>query len=208
MTRFDATFGEVVGVQFGSWFASKQDLSDAGVHRQIMGGMWGGQDGTRSIVLNEGYVDDEDLGDRIIYTGHGGQDGDGRQVHDQQWTRANAGMRTNHEHRIPVRVVRGFKLRSPYAPSSGYRYDGLYSVDRCWQEPSVHGPLVCRFELTELATGSTVKFHEDGPTARYEGAGLRTARVTKMPAKPDLPKLTDEQRERIRLRREERRRDR
>lgn len=30
----------------------------------------------------------------------------------------------------PVRVIRGYKLDSPYAPSEGYRYDGLYTVEK------------------------------------------------------------------------------
>ena len=206
---FDSTFREITGIPPGSWFASKQDLSDAGVHRQIQGGMWGGQHGTRSIVLNEGYIDDEDLGDRILYTGHGGQDGEGNQVADQEWVLANAGMRVNHEHGIPVRVIRGFKLKSPYAPPSGYRYDGLYSVERCWREPSRHGPLVCRFELVELTPGSAVGFHHSGPTARFEGASRsRAKQVRAVATKPPLPALTDEQRDRILRRREERRRDR
>jgi E3 ubiquitin-protein ligase UHRF1 len=34
----------------------------------------------------------------------------------------------------PVRVIRGFKLPSPYAPKTGYRYDGLYLVKKVHQE--------------------------------------------------------------------------
>lgn len=30
----------------------------------------------------------------------------------------------------PVRVIRGFKLKSQYAPREGYRYDGLYTVEK------------------------------------------------------------------------------
>ena len=31
---------------------------------------------------------------------------------------------------LPVRVVRGYKLKSVYAPYAGYRYDGLYRVEK------------------------------------------------------------------------------
>ena len=62
-------FGEVDGVEPGTLFESKQDLAKAGVHHQVFGGMAGGEKGTESIVLNEGYVDDVDLGATIIYTG-------------------------------------------------------------------------------------------------------------------------------------------
>lgn len=34
------------------------------------------------------------------------------------------------ETKNPVRVIRGYKLKSPYAPAEGYRYDGLYVVER------------------------------------------------------------------------------
>ena len=34
------------------------------------------------------------------------------------------------ETKEPVRGIRGFKLRSPYAPAEGYRYDGLYTVEK------------------------------------------------------------------------------
>lgn len=192
------SFGEVDGVEPGTLFQYKQDLANAGVHHQVFGGMAGGEYGTESIVLNEGYVDDKDLGATILYTGHGGQDDQGRQVSDQQWVRANAGMRVNQAQQLPVRVTRGYKLRSGYAPTSGYRYDGLYRVEDCWQEPSIHGPLVCRFKLIELT--------EPGVQARP---------TTRNPIKWDaneprepLPELSDEQRERIRLRREQRRLDR
>ena len=34
------------------------------------------------------------------------------------------------ETKQPVRVIRGYKLHSPYAPLEGYRYDGLYTVEK------------------------------------------------------------------------------
>ena len=32
----------------------------------------------------------------------------------------------------PVRVIRGYKLPTVFAPESGYRYDGLYNVTKAW----------------------------------------------------------------------------
>jgi putative restriction endonuclease len=61
-----------------------------------------------SIVLSGGYVDDEDLGDVIIYTGEGGRDPNtGRQVADQQLTLGNKALAENHLNGIPIRVHRG-----------------------------------------------------------------------------------------------------
>lgn len=48
----------------------------------------------------------------------------------------------------PVRVIRGFKLKSVYAPSTGYRYDGLYHVTKAWMEDGLEGYKVCKYALT------------------------------------------------------------
>lgn len=36
----------------------------------------------------------------------------------------NLALSLNAESRQPVRVIRGYKLQSPFAPEYGYRYDG------------------------------------------------------------------------------------
>ena len=65
-------YGPIAGVPVGATFATRMDLYKAGVHRLTQGGITGGGDGSESIVLNEGYVDDFDLGYEVIYTGHEG----------------------------------------------------------------------------------------------------------------------------------------
>lgn len=68
-------FGEVPGYPRGSLFLNRRDLSTSGVHRPMMAGISGGGDvGADSIVLSGGYEDDFDLGNVIVYTGHGGND--------------------------------------------------------------------------------------------------------------------------------------
>ena len=72
-------FGSIPNHLVGSLFADRRSLSAATVHRPPQAGISGSKtDGADSIVLNGGYVDDEDYGDVIIYTGHGGQDGRGK----------------------------------------------------------------------------------------------------------------------------------
>lgn len=39
-------------------------------------------------------------------------------------------MQKSCETKKPVRVIRGYKLHSEYAPAEGYRYDGLYTVEK------------------------------------------------------------------------------
>ena len=38
--------------------------------------------------------------------------------------RGNLSLSRSCETGTPIRVVRGYKLRGPYAPEEGYRYDG------------------------------------------------------------------------------------
>ena len=107
-------FGPIRGVPVGRVFANRQELHDAKVHRPIQAGISGSKyEGADSIVLNGGYADDEDSGDVIVYTGHGGQDERGRQVRDQQVTDSgNAGLKISFEEQLPVGVIRGSGGRS------------------------------------------------------------------------------------------------
>ena len=141
-------YGAVDGVAVGDTFDTRAELRAAGLHRPLINGISGsGEAGAESIVLSGGYVDDEDHGDRIIYTGHGGRDPEtGRHVKDQEWTRGNRALQVSCETGAPVRVIRGHQCR-PNGPPFGYRYDGLWRVARAWQEPGRDGWLVCRFEM-------------------------------------------------------------
>ena len=123
-----ATFGDVQGVSEGELFKNRVEVKKAGIHSQNQAGISGrAQEGADAIVLNEGYEDDEDNGDEIIYTGQGRRDlKSGSQIADQELERGNQALVTSELRGLPVRVIRGPKLKSPYAPKSGYRYDGLY----------------------------------------------------------------------------------
>jgi putative restriction endonuclease len=116
-----------------------------------------------SIVLSGGYTDDEDYGDVIIYTGEGGRDQKtGRQVADQTLTGGNLALAHNYKDGIPVRVNRGYKLDSKYAPKSGYRYDGLYRIENYWRESGQDGFLVWRYRLTKLVDSEVITVAEEG----------------------------------------------
>ena len=116
--------GEIYGIQAGHHFDSRQALCDAGVHRMTQNGIagYGGNQPAESIVLSGGSQDDIDDGDEILYTGEGGRDpASGRQIRDQQLTKGNLGLVRACEQGFPIRVCR----KTP----SGYRYDGLYSIE-------------------------------------------------------------------------------
>ena len=86
----DRVFGAIPGVPEGTAFASRAEVAQAGVHPPTQAGISGSQnEGADSIVISGGYEDDEDRGDEIIYTGHGGQDDAGHQIADQELTGGN-----------------------------------------------------------------------------------------------------------------------
>ena len=148
----ERVFGHIPGYPEGSRFESRAELSEAGVHRPTMAGISGSErEGADSIVLSGGYEDDEDLGEEIVYTGHGGRDAEsGRQVAHQRLTKGNLALAHSSIEGLLVRVIRGENLDSPYAPPSGYRYDGLYMVDDYWQGEGRSGFRVWRYRLIKL----------------------------------------------------------
>jgi putative restriction endonuclease len=161
-------FGPIAGISVGKIFASRQELSTAKVHRPTQAGISGsGKDGSDSIVLNGGYADDEDHGDVIVYTGHGGRDARGNQVQDQQITDpGNAGLKISFEDQLPVRVVRGFNGDPKWSPESGYRYDGLYLVSRFWEAIGFDGYKVCRYLLDRVEQTKVIEAADGTPVDR------------------------------------------
>ncbi len=103
--------------------------------------------------MSGGYEDDQDHGSWIVYTGHGGRDPNtGKQVADQSIDASgNAALMTSSLTGRPVRVVRGRNPDSPFAPSAGFRYDGLFRVESWWTERGQSGFAVCQFRMVQLA---------------------------------------------------------
>lgn len=153
----DELFGHPPGVKIGETWATRMDCLRAGVHRATRAGIHGSQiHGTYSIVISGGYQDDYDKGETIIYTGAGGQDERTHmQTSDQRLDHPhNAALVKSLEfgHRRKVRVIRGSKLGSKFAPGTidgptVYRYDGLYTVTHFEQRKGIHGFDIFVFEL-------------------------------------------------------------
>ncbi len=175
------TYGHIDGVPVGATFPSRVALSQAGIHRATVAGITGGADGSESIVLNEGYVDDEDHGDVVIYTGHGGQDSNTRrQVQDQELKVGNKGLVVCREQGFPVRVCRGPKLQSAFRPDGVYRYDGLYRVEDCWHDRGQDGHKIYRFRLVAIPGESTNfgnQIHDEPDPMRPTGSAGPALRV-------------------------------
>ncbi|XP_054716730.1 E3 ubiquitin-protein ligase UHRF1-like [Uloborus diversus] len=88
-------FGPIPGVEVGTLWKFRVQVSESGVHRPHVAGIHGREgDGAFSIVLSGGYEDDLDEGEEFKYTGSGGRDLSGNkrcaeQSCDQTLTRMN-----------------------------------------------------------------------------------------------------------------------
>ncbi|XP_011151533.1 E3 ubiquitin-protein ligase UHRF1 isoform X2 [Harpegnathos saltator] len=162
--------GPIPGVEVGTCWMFRVQVSESGVHRPHIAGIHGREtDCAYSLVLSGGYEDDIDNGDDFIYTGSGGRDLSGNkrtagQSCDQTLTRMNKALAINCNAKlnategataqnwkkgIPVRVVRNFKLAkySKYAPREGNRYDGIYKVVRYYPDTGKSGFRVWKYVL-------------------------------------------------------------
>ncbi|CAM5340972.1 hypothetical protein GCM10010329_36400 [Streptomyces spiroverticillatus] len=157
MSAYLARFGHVDEILPGTQFPSRKAVQEARLHKEEQAGISWGRDsaGLRAadaIVLNKGYVDDQDHWDEIVYTGVGGRDpSTKKQVRDQSWeTGGNEGLRHSQRQGNPIRVIRGEEGEKHYSPAVGYRYDGLYEIVDSWDENGIDGFRICRFKLRRL----------------------------------------------------------
>lgn len=175
-------FGHVPGYPEGSLFENRAELHAAGVHRHLQAGIAGSQtEGTESIVLSGGYEDDQDFGDTIIYTGYGGRDPEtGQQTHDQPFARWNRALAYSGQNGLPIRVIRGFDHDSPYSPSAGYSYDGLYTVEDYWHDIGRSGFKIWRFRLVKIPERVVPGQVVAEEPADYSAAERREVRVSRV----------------------------
>ncbi|KAH9937933.1 PUA-like domain-containing protein [Amylocystis lapponica] len=150
------TYGPIEGVNVGDVWCSRKELVEIGLHLARTAGISGNQTyGAYSIVMSGGYTTDQDKGETIYYTGAGGKkEGDVAQTNHQSFEHMhNNWLMKSIESRRPVRLIRGSKLDSDYAPGPRsaskviYRYDGLYYVTKSRYTKDLNGNRVCQFRL-------------------------------------------------------------
>jgi len=141
-------FGNIENIDVGQIFENREMLSKARIHGPTMAGIWGREsEGACSIVLSGGYEDDIDELDYIFYTGQGGQDiPGGKQVADQEFVRGNKALMLSCKYSLPIRVTRGHQIKN--GPTKGYRYDGLYYVNKFERVKGKSAYYICRFHLS------------------------------------------------------------
>ncbi|KAJ7668893.1 PUA-like domain-containing protein [Mycena rosella] len=148
----DTRYGRPKNVPVGTRWDTRQECSEAGVHKPTVAGINGSKDGAFSIVMSGGYEDADD-GDTFVYIGTGGKrdsafGASGQQVADQTMDHPhNQYLQKSCDKGNHVRVVRGPNSNSPWAPMQGYRYDGLYTVTEAWEDKGIEGFKVCKFRF-------------------------------------------------------------
>lgn len=148
-------YGEIEGFPAGATFRDRRQLRTAGLHRPLQAGIDFAPGQPAASVVLSGVYPDEDEGDFILYTGQGGLlPGTSRVVADQKPILGNAALIRNRNTGIPVRVIRRF--------NRGFRYDGLFTVDRYFRErPASDGFLRWRYELRALPRAGALVVREE-----------------------------------------------
>ncbi|KAI9674482.1 MAG: hypothetical protein M1817_001820 [Caeruleum heppii] len=151
--RASKVFGHIEAIPNGTWLPSRKDFAIANVHRQPVAGIFGRKEGAYSVVVSGGD-DDVDNGDSFTFTGEGGSllhrsfetRKAEKQQADQQMNRGNLALKKSFETQNPVRVIRGYRGRTVWAPKAGFRYDGqLYKVTTWWDDRAQTGFRVFKF---------------------------------------------------------------
>ncbi|CAI0436598.1 unnamed protein product [Linum tenue] len=149
--------GSIPGIEIGDVFFFRMELCVLGMHGQAQAGIdylpgsqsSNGQPIATSIIVSGGYEDDEDAGDEITYTGHGGQDKFGKHCVHQKLEGGNLAMERSMHYGIEVRVIRGFKYEGSIS-SKIYVYDGLYKIHHYWFDMGKSGFGVYKFKLSRI----------------------------------------------------------
>ncbi|KAL6522824.1 Histone-lysine N-methyltransferase member suvh2 [Orobanche hederae] len=154
LNRDKRVVGDIPGVEIGDVFFFRMEMCVLGLHGQAQAGIdyvpisqsSNGEPIATSVIVSGGYEDDEDAGDVVVYTGHGGQDKHGRQVEHQKLECGNLALERSMNYGIEVRVMRGFKYEGSVS-GKVYVYDGLYKVTETWFDVGRSGFGVYKFKL-------------------------------------------------------------
>ncbi|XP_007035308.2 PREDICTED: histone-lysine N-methyltransferase family member SUVH9 [Theobroma cacao] len=157
LNRDKRIVGSIPGIEIGDLFFFRMELCVMGLHGQAQAGIdylpasqsSNGEPIATSIIVSGGYEDDQDAGDLIIYTGHGGQDKLSRQCMHQKLEGGNLALERSMHYGIEVRVIRGIKYENSVS-SKVYVYDGLYKILDCWFDVGKSGFGVYKYRLLRI----------------------------------------------------------
>ncbi|KAI4345925.1 hypothetical protein L6164_013010 [Bauhinia variegata] len=157
LNRDQRIVGSIPGIEVGDLFFFRMEMMVLGLHGQPQAGIdylpasqsTNGQPIATSVIVSGGYEDDEDGGEEIIYTGHGGQDKHSRQCEHQKLEGGNLAMERSMTYGIEVRVIRGIKYQGSLT-NKVYVYDGLYRIIDCWFDVGKSGFGVFKYKLMRI----------------------------------------------------------
>ncbi|KAJ7535281.1 hypothetical protein O6H91_12G026100 [Diphasiastrum complanatum] len=150
--------GPIPGIEVGDQFFFRIEMLVVGLHMQVQAGIdfivakesKFSEPVAVSIVASVGYDYDLNEGDTLIYTGQGGNvHKDDKIQEDQKLVRGNLALRNSHRQNLPVRVIRCYGKKNRKSDKI-YTYDGLYQVEKIWNEKGRSGCLVYKFCLQRL----------------------------------------------------------
>lgn len=91
------------------------------------------------------------------------------QTFDQSFTdKCNAALLTSSKTGNPIRVIRGYKGSSPWSPSEGYLYSGLYVCTRAWMADGLSGFKVCRYAFERLPDQDPLPLGDESTGSRSD----------------------------------------
>ncbi|XP_030470039.1 histone-lysine N-methyltransferase family member SUVH2-like [Syzygium oleosum] len=157
LNRDKRIVGSIPGICVGDIFFYRMELMVLGLHGQTQAGIdylpasqsSNGEPIATSVIVSGGYEDDEDSGDVIIYTGHGGQDKFNRQCVHQKLEGGNLALERSMRYGIELRVIRGIRYDGGMT-SKVYVYDGLYRIMDCWFDVGKSGFGVFKYKLVRI----------------------------------------------------------
>jgi [histone H3]-lysine9 N-dimethyltransferase len=141
MTNEMKRVGPVPGVEVGDIFYFRMEMRVVGLHSLPMAGIDNMIDDGNliaiAIVASEGYKNEVDKADEMVYIGQGGNGRDLEKKGDQKLEGGNYAMKQSFLDKKPIRVIRSIK--DPFMPANSiYIYDGLYKIIE-WQEDYEEG---------------------------------------------------------------------
>ncbi|KAJ4785515.1 hypothetical protein LUZ62_036761 [Rhynchospora pubera] len=157
LNRDKRIIGSIPGIAVGDCFYCRMELCVLGLHGQVQAGIdyvratqsSSGEPIATSIIVSGGYEDDDDKGDVLIYTGHGGRDPNlHKHCVDQKLEGGNLALERSMTYGIEIRVVRGIRARN--VGGKVYFYDGLYKVVDCWLDRGKSGFGVYKYKMLRI----------------------------------------------------------
>ena len=153
------------GLEVGAWYARRLNALIHGAHGEQQAGICGDRNnGAFSIVVAGAYSElDHDEGNHLFYSGSGSHANEDPNQPPPP-TRGTCALHQSLRSGKPVRVIRASDGDSEFAPTFGYRYDGLYRVVTVKHPKNEKGGRYEQFGLMRLGDQAPI----DGarPTAR------------------------------------------